>query len=1126
MSAFSPTSRHIRPFVRASVHLFITIAIYCTFAVSTADAATYYVDDVNGSDSNPGTSEQPWKTLNRTYTWYVGQEPKVQEGDTVLFRNGNYGQFMESTNTNPGTAYLFYRNNWITYKAASGHTPVLDKVYIRNQDKWAPIEHGRSYLVFDGFGILDGLNFQYTSYAQIRNCNITTKTESYDGLHAPYIKNGKIGIGIIYGHYITVERNEISHIFRGISATDSSDNIVLKNNVIHRIGEDGITCPVQHVVVADNHIYDINKYYTGVDIQGTLTGAFNEGEAVTQDGTGAQGTYYAKISSSHEIWETTTAHFQTAANGGGAITGQTSGAVLSNINYVEPQHTDGIAMHSSLISDVNVTGNIIHGGMWDGIKLATYTDGIVENVIIANNLIYDTAGYAMYTGAEPLTGPGGTYRNINIYNNTFYAQKLHLRNTVKIENMYNNIIMQLKIDANKNAWVVNHGNNIFRENPNGLGGPSYPFAANGTELINYNVDTLFVNAASNDFNLAPNSAAINFGNSSYAPAADILGKSRVGAPDAGCYEYVGAQSLPEPKNLSPKADAGPDQTLTDSDDSGSEQVTLDGSGSSDPDGNITSYVWTEGGSQIATGVRPTVSLPVGQHIITLQVTDNDGLTDTDTVTVTIDLELGLVGHFKFDEGNGVTANDSSGFGTTGRLVNGPARTAQGEISFDGNNDAVEVATANLNVNRGTITLWAYPNAFSKTRHYLFGHATQPADNRIQLFCNASGSLGVGLGNNSSLKTDIQNLNIHEWYHITLVWDRGNYVTYVDGTQKAAGTYSGLSSLQTYADIGNNGDSSGRTEGFDGLIDEVRLYDKPLTTDEIADLALAFLPIGDKTVAESVELSFPIRTKSGVIVDISDNNLPSVPTLAANVFRWTPDYDDAGTYEVEFTASGQTGEDFEKVTVTVLDTQQDEPVGYWKFDETSGNIAADSSVTGNTGYLKNGLSWDSGKINGAVVFSIPNDAVELQTTNLNPKSGTIAMWVYVQRQTLSRHYLFSHADESLKNRIQLYLKYGNLCLGLGDSYETRTNIQQLQNRRWYHIAMTWGPTTYKVYVDGLLKASGTYPGLTKLSDHADIGNYCISRDKALNGKIDDVRIYNRVLDTSEIARLAVGDQQIR
>jgi len=88
-------------------------------------------------------------------------------------------------------------------------------------------------------------------------------------------------------------------------------------------------------------------------------------------------------------------------------------------------------------------------------------------------------------------------------------------------------------------------------------------------------------------------------------------------------------------NQAPVADAGPDQTVIDVDDSGSESVTLDGSGSSDSDGTISSYVWKEDSSQIATGVSPSVTLDVGSHTIELTVTDDDSDTDTDTVAITV-----------------------------------------------------------------------------------------------------------------------------------------------------------------------------------------------------------------------------------------------------------------------------------------------------------------------------------------------------------------------------------------------------------------------------------------------------------------------------------------------------------
>lgn len=87
----------------------------------------------------------------------------------------------------------------------------------------------------------------------------------------------------------------------------------------------------------------------------------------------------------------------------------------------------------------------------------------------------------------------------------------------------------------------------------------------------------------------------------------------------------------------PIANAGPDQTVTDADNDATEPVHLNASASTDDAlGSIASYVWTEGATQIATGVSPTVSLAVGVHSIDLLVTDNLGVTGTDTVQITVE----------------------------------------------------------------------------------------------------------------------------------------------------------------------------------------------------------------------------------------------------------------------------------------------------------------------------------------------------------------------------------------------------------------------------------------------------------------------------------------------------------
>jgi len=119
----------------------------------------------------------------------------------------------------------------------------------------------------------------------------------------------------------------------------------------------------------------------------------------------------------------------------------------------------------------------------------------------------------------------------------------------------------------------------------------------------------------------------------------------------------------------PAADAGPDQTIDDSDGDGSELIQLDGSGSTCSDGTITEYLWAEGGGYLASGVTPSVPLTVGTHTIQLQVTADDGDTDTDVVVVTI------VAVPRADAGDDQTLTDDDGDGVVPVTLDGAGSTA-------------------------------------------------------------------------------------------------------------------------------------------------------------------------------------------------------------------------------------------------------------------------------------------------------------------------------------------------------------------------------------------------------------------------------------------------------------------
>ncbi|HMN44567.1 MAG TPA: autotransporter domain-containing protein [Povalibacter sp.] len=92
-------------------------------------------------------------------------------------------------------------------------------------------------------------------------------------------------------------------------------------------------------------------------------------------------------------------------------------------------------------------------------------------------------------------------------------------------------------------------------------------------------------------------------------------------------------------NAAPTANAGPDQSIADSDAQPGELVQLDGSASTDTDGTIVAYDWflqtSDGEQALGSGATLSVRIPDGTNVVRLQVTDAAGAVSSDTVQITV-----------------------------------------------------------------------------------------------------------------------------------------------------------------------------------------------------------------------------------------------------------------------------------------------------------------------------------------------------------------------------------------------------------------------------------------------------------------------------------------------------------
>jgi hypothetical protein len=207
------------------------------------------------------------------------------------------------------------------------------------------------------------------------------------------------------------------------------------------------------------------------------------------------------------------------------------------------------------------------------------------------------------------------------------------------------------------------------------------------------------------------------------------------------------------------------------------------------------------------------------------------------------------------------------------------------------------------------------------------------------------------------------------------------------------------------------------------------------------------------------------------------------------------------------------------------------IGYWKFDEGSGTIAADSAGGDNDGTLiGDGLEWVEGRAGGALSIlytDADTDAgVEFPTTGMSATAGTVAMWSYLDdpQAPTSGRYFFGHTTQpQWTNRVQIYMQDADtsnpttlLDIGLGGTHAHDVDIVELPLEEWVHVALTWDSGAYAVYVNGEEVAAGSYSGLTDIHPTANIGNDGSSGPyEAFVGKLDEVRLYDHALDAAEI-----------
>ena len=449
---------------------------------------------------------------------------------------------------------------------------------------------------------------------------------------------------------------------------------------------------------------------------------------------------------------------------------------------------------------------------------------------------------------------------------------------------------------------------------------------------------------------------------------------------------------------------------------------------------------------------------------------------SNNVSAFIDWNNSLVGWWGLEQGNGTFFADSSSYGNNGTCTGATCPNVtigmRGKAyKFDGVDDYVEVNyedSINL-TNDLSIGVWIKTINSDCVQNY--GIVTRGTDVAFHITTNdvlrvyasnSSGGAQAVLGT-----TDVCDGN---WHHVAVTYNLSNWILYLDGNKEATnnGITGALSGLNQPTRIGWY--SGGGAYYFNGTIDEVQIFSRALSAEEINASYNAGL---HKLTNNFTGLSSGSYTYTSYAVDQAGNKneteqrtfkvnyVPSSPTLILNSTSGT-------NYTTEdLTVYISSGSDADDDAITNITD--------WRKDGTSIavlNMPFDTNIGSNsTGAVKDYSTYENnGTLGGGNVSRVP-------TWNSSGKVGGA--------------YSFDGIDDNIKLTSAVSLVNKSVALWIKN------------NTGWYHLVNVSGTT----YVNGVVMSVSIPFNSTAIGVYIDTTYF--------NGSIDEVQIYNHSLTPEQI-----------
>ncbi len=370
----------------------------------------------------------------------------------------------------------------------------------------------------------------------------------------------------------------------------------------------------------------------------------------------------------------------------------------------------------------------------------------------------------------------------------------------------------------------------------------------------------------------------------------------------------------------------------------------------------------------------------------------------------------------------------------------------------------------------------------------------------------------------------------QWQHLAATYDGTTARFYIDGTEVASRPVSGGIGSSNNWRIGAYGSTAGGF--FDGLIDNIRIYNRGLTPGEITTNMNQPVGLGNPGA--------PTQPGSFVVTTSSQTSLST---------QWSPSTDDVGvtgyrlflngspvgtTTTTSFTYGGlscgttytlgvEAFDGSDNTSPRTLQTRStslcDAPSGLvasYSFDEGSGLTVGDSSGNGHAGTIT-GATWATGRYGGGLDFNGTNASVDLGGLGTFYQTGfTLEAWV--QKQSATKNDVAIVGTWNGNGGPMLWVDHiatrYHLTMNNGIANYLDSGRNPIAGQ-WQHLAATYDGTTARFYIDGTEVASRPVSGGIGSSNNWRIGAYGSTAGGFFDGLIDNIRIYNRGLTPGEI-----------